>query len=188
MDHSKEAKRKKMKKEEEEEEEIDPFTVPLSGADRERVKKYLRPGDAQLETLVEVRVFPRLFFFFFFFFFCKKDLWNKRFGHALKRDARDRQMAAVRNADAEVLLPEESGFLEMDDAFRNSRDVSQPELKDHVDLRTANNSFSLGLDHFGPYTVSYTRNGKFCLLSGRKGHVAILDWKTKELVSETHVK
>lgn len=97
-------------------------------------------------------------------------------------------MAAVRAADAEVLLPEQAGYLELDDASRKTSDVSQVELKKYVDIRTSNNSFSLELPEFGPYYFDYTRNGKFLLLGGRRGHMALLDWKSKTLVSETHVK
>jgi hypothetical protein len=97
-------------------------------------------------------------------------------------------MAASRAADAELLLPESAGYLELDDPLRKTKDVTQFELKKHVDVRTAQNSFSLTLDHFGPYNCSYTRNGKFLLLSGEKGHVALMDWKKKKLVTETHVK
>ncbi len=97
-------------------------------------------------------------------------------------------MAASRAADAELLLPETAGYLELDDPKRKTKDVTQFELKKHVDVRTAYNSFSLALDHFGPYTCRYTRNGKFLLLGGEKGHVALLDWKKKKLVTETHVK
>ncbi len=118
----------------------------------------------------------------------KKDVANKKLQQRLKREARDRQMAATRAADAELLLPETAGYLELDDPTRKTRDVTQLELRRNVDLRTAHNSFSLALDNFGPYRCGYTRNGKHMLLAGEKGHVALMDWKRKKLVCETHVK
>lgn len=33
-----------------------------------------------------------------------------------------------------------------------------------------------------------TRNGKFVLLGGKKGHLSVIDWKQKELVCEFHTK
>ena len=113
---------------------------------------------------------------------------NKKLLAKLKSEARDRKMAVVRAADAELLLPETSGFLELDDKNRRTTSVSQHELKEHVDMRTANNAFTLGLEAFGPYKCSYSRNGRDLLLTGEKGHVATMDWKSKKLTKEMHVK
>ena len=40
----------------------------------------------------------------------------------------------------------------------------------------------------GPYHLDYTRNGKYLLLAGEKGHISIMDWKDKSLLSEFSVK
>lgn len=52
---------------------------------------------------------------------------------------------ARRAADAELLLPQEAGYLEVDDPVKTSSHVPQQELKKHVDVRTAENSFELSL-------------------------------------------
>jgi U3 small nucleolar RNA-associated protein 7 len=36
--------------------------------------------------------------------------------------------------------------------------------------------------------MDITRNGRYLLLGGKKGHIALLDWKEKELVTEFHTK
>lgn len=44
-----------------------------------------------------------------------------------------------------------------------------------VDLNTAKEIFDLNLPDLGPYAIDYTRNGRFLLLGGRRGHLALLD-------------
>eukprot|EP00731_Ephydatia_muelleri_P035810 Em0162g16a len=47
--------------------------------------------------------------------------------------------------------------------------------------------FDLKLDSFGPYSFNYSRNGRSLLLGGQKGHLAHMDWKSKQLGCEFHV-
>jgi U3 small nucleolar RNA-associated protein 7 len=43
----------------------------------------------------------------------------------------------------------------------------------------------LKLDSFGPYKyLDYTRNVKYMVIASRKGHIALIEWKKKELVCE----
>lgn len=46
--------------------------------------------------------------------------------------------------------------------------------------------FDLDLDS-GPYSLSYTSNGRHLALAGRRGHIAILDWVDKSLKAEFSV-
>jgi len=46
--------------------------------------------------------------------------------------------------------------------------------------------YDLSLD-YGSYSLDYTRNGNFLALAGRNGHVAILEWKKKNLKREFNV-
>lgn len=48
-------------------------------------------------------------------------------------------------------------------------------LQAAVDKNTAREMFDLSLPDLGPYAIDYTRNGRFLLLGGRKGHLALLD-------------
>lgn len=42
-------------------------------------------------------------------------------------------------------------------------------------MNTAREMFDLSLPDFGPYAIDYTKNGRFLLLGGRKGHLALMD-------------
>ena len=55
-------------------------------------------------------------------------------------------------------------------------------------VQNAHDIFNLRLPEFGPYSIDITKNGKHLLLAGRKGHLAMLDWKTKGLVCEFQAK
>jgi U3 small nucleolar RNA-associated protein 7 len=84
--------------------------------------------------------------------------------------------------EREVLLPEQEGFLQPDEGERTIK-LKQDDLKELLPIDNVNNIFDLDLDH-GPYAIDYTRNGKYLLMGGRKGHISMLDWKEKSLVCE----
>ncbi|XP_078044482.1 WD repeat-containing protein 46 [Augochlora pura] len=88
-------------------------------------------------------------------------------------------------ARAEILLTEDYGCLEAEPGELTAR-FRQSQIADNVDITSATKHFSLKLD-FGPYYIKYTRNGRHLVLGGRKGHVAALDWVTKQLACEMNV-
>jgi U3 small nucleolar RNA-associated protein 7 len=66
--------------------------------------------------------------------------------------------AANAAADAEILLPATPGFVSMGPV--KTFKLKQTELAKHVDLNTAKNIVDFHLPNFGPYKVSYSRNGR----------------------------
>nr|XP_042911590.1 WD repeat-containing protein 46 [Parasteatoda tepidariorum]XP_042911591.1 WD repeat-containing protein 46 [Parasteatoda tepidariorum] len=97
----------------------------------------------------------------------------------IRKSVRD----AARN---ELLLTEESGYLEPDDNEDTYR-ISQHEIAAEVDITSASKLFNLSLTEFGPYKINYSRDGRHLLLGGRRGHVAAMDWVTKRLHCEINV-
>ncbi|KAK9369887.1 WD40-repeat-containing domain protein [Lipomyces kononenkoae] len=94
---------------------------------------------------------------------------------------------AIRAAKStELLLQEDAGFLEAE-GMEKTYKYTQDELIKNVDVTTARKGFQLTLEHFGPYEIDYTRNGRQLLLGGRKGHVAAFDFREGTMDTELHV-
>ncbi|XP_065562229.1 WD repeat-containing protein 46-like isoform X2 [Artemia franciscana] len=86
-------------------------------------------------------------------------------------------------ARSELLLPEQSGFIEPENELEDTAEVTQTQIKDAVDITSAAKQFNLQLE-LGPYRVKFLRNGRHLLLGGRLGHIASLDFSTKHLQCE----
>lgn len=100
----------------------------------------------------------------------------------------DKYNYAVSTAAAtDYLLPESNGFMETETETEKTFKVKQNEIKASVDVSTANKALDLKLNEFGPYFVNYSRNGTHMLISGRKGHVASMDWRKGELRAELNL-
>ena len=85
--------------------------------------------------------------------------------------------ARASNTAAEILLPFSHGGIEVDpDGYEKTYRLKQTDMVNQsmVDLNTAKNFFDFQL-RFGPYRADYSRNGRYLLFGGSKGHVAIMD-------------
>ncbi|KAI8634130.1 WD40-repeat-containing domain protein [Xylariaceae sp. FL1651] len=95
--------------------------------------------------------------------------------------------ASLKAKDAEILLPETSGYLEPETELERTYKVKQDEIQDSVSITTAQKRFDLTLNELGPYVFDYSRNGRDLLLGGRKGHIASMDWRQGKLNCEFQV-
>ncbi|KAF1390317.1 hypothetical protein PFLUV_G00056810 [Perca fluviatilis] len=96
------------------------------------------------------------------------------------------EMAQKQAARLDLLLPEDAGFLEGDED-EDTCTISQEDIADVVDITSATKYFDLKLSQFGPYRVDYSKTGRQLLLGGRRGHVACIDWQSKQLMCEINV-
>lgn len=94
------------------------------------------------------------------------------------------QNAILKAKDAEILLENESGYLEAENGLERTYKVRQDEIADDATIETAQKRFDLKLTDLGPYQCEYTRNGRELLLAGRKGHVATMDFREGKLGCE----
>ncbi|KAG1674530.1 WD repeat-containing protein 46 [Nymphon striatum] len=109
---------------------------------------------------------------------------NKFHNRKLDYNIKITKKAVQQAADAELLLNEEAGYLDVDDGTTN--EVTQSEIVAAVDITSATKHFNLDLK-FGPYKMDYTKNGRCLVIGGKKGHVAAIDWITKKLLCEINV-
>lgn len=91
----------------------------------------------------------------------------------------------VEEAEAtDMLLQEETGFLEAEGPMEKTYKFRQDEIAEAVDYSTANKKIDLKLTELGPYNLDFSRNGRKMLIAGRKGHVASMDWRLGKLDCE----
>uniref|UniRef100_UPI00398E9302 WD repeat-containing protein 46 n=1 Tax=Pristiophorus japonicus TaxID=55135 RepID=UPI00398E9302 len=140
----------------------DPFPGPAP-IPQEVIKKFERGGNIKLGEIA-----------------------NKKLKNRMKTLEKNYKQAQRQAARFDLLLPEEAGFLEADEG-EDSCVIQQQDIADAVDITSSSKHFNLDLNQFGPYRINYTRNGRHLLLAGRRGHVAALDWHTKQLLCETNV-
>lgn len=80
------------------------------------------------------------------------------------------------------------GYLDTSRANKPTTTIKQTDIAKSVDITNASKHFELKLDKLGPYRCKYFKNGRNLLLGGRQGHVAAVDWLTKDLQTEFNVR
>ncbi len=66
--------------------------------------------------------------------------------------------------------------------------MAQAALVREAEEGAAQKAFDLALPALGPYALDFTRNGRFLLLGGRRGHLALLDWQRAKLLCEVQAR
>ena len=117
-----------------------------------------------------------------------KSIKDKKLRSKLKALEDKYKDASLKAKDAEILLENESGYLQPEGELERTYKVRQADLRKDVDVETAKKGFELKLEGLGPYVAEYTRNGRQLLLAGRKGHVATMDWRAGKLGCEIQLQ
>uniref|UniRef100_A0A8C2WPW5 WD repeat-containing protein 46 n=1 Tax=Cyclopterus lumpus TaxID=8103 RepID=A0A8C2WPW5_CYCLU len=122
--------------------------------------------------------------------FCSCLLQPRRQHYKLKdmiaRSEENSEMSQIQAARLDLLLPEDAGFLEGDEG-EDTCTISQEDIAESVDITSKTKYFDLKLSQFGPYRVDYSQTGRQVLLGGRRGHIACIDWQSKQLTCEINV-
>ncbi|XWS30924.1 hypothetical protein CRYUN_Cryun23aG0033000 [Craigia yunnanensis] len=131
----------------------------------EKVKKYLRGEAANLEGLQDKKLKGQLA--------VREELYGKSAKAAAKIE--------------KWLLPSEGGYLEAEGIEKTWR-IKQESIVREVDILSSRNQYDIVLPELGPYTLDFTLNGRYMAAAGRKGHLAIVDMKTLNLIKEIQVR
>ncbi|PSR85571.1 WD40-repeat-containing domain protein [Coniella lustricola] len=113
-----------------------------------------------------------------------RNVRDKKLRTNMKKLESKYQTAINKAKDAEILLENESGFLEAETALERTYRVRQDEITSEAAVESAQKRMDLKLGELGPYHCEYTRNGRELLLAGRKGHVATMDFREGKLGCE----
>ncbi|KAL3919139.1 MAG: hypothetical protein SGILL_003905 [Bacillariaceae sp.] len=115
---------------------------------------------------------------------------NKTVRSKLYTDKTKRYEAAVAAADAQVVLhTEDAGFLQTEHDMERTSRLSQVDLKrKYLDENTSRHIYDLALDQYGPYGCKFDRSGRYSILYGQRGHLALMDAHQLKLHHEFHVQ
>jgi U3 small nucleolar RNA-associated protein 7 len=114
---------------------------------------------------------------------------DKKLRGKLKRGEQLNRDAVERAAGVEYWLnTQQGGELVPENDLEKTWRLKQEDVKELVEVGAAAKRFDLTLKGLGPYTCNYSRDGRWLLLGGRKGHVAMVDWSRHKVTCETQVK
>eukprot|EP01132_Coremiostelium_polycephalum_P004094 gene4094-5122_t len=157
----------KVKKEEESSGDENPhFENTISKSERVKnsgVKKYLKGGGV-----------------------VTKGIKNPVLKSRVKKVNELKKQAAKAAYHSEILLQNESGFIVPDEGEK-TYEITQRQIVENVDIQSAAKVFDLNLQPNGPYTFDYTKEGRYLLLGGERGHFSVIDWSRGKKFTERHL-
>ncbi|KAG6901199.1 hypothetical protein C0995_015482 [Termitomyces sp. Mi166 len=112
---------------------------------------------------------------------------SKKLRTELNRHTAQASRAKALQEDAELLLTNEGGKIEVEGEMERTWRVEQDEIVQGAGQEAARGRREWKLDG-GPYRSRYTRNGRHLAIVGRTGHVATFDWMVGTLHSELQLQ
>ncbi|KAI5981534.1 BING4CT-domain-containing protein [Pisolithus albus] len=105
----------------------------------------------------------------------------------LNRQASNAARAKALLRDAELLLTNDAGTIQVENELERTWRIGQKEIAEDVSLEAAKGRQEWKLDG-GPYRSRYTRNGRHMAIVGKTGHVATFDWQTGTMHAELQLQ
>lgn len=105
----------------------------------------------------------------------------------LNRQASNAARTKALLRDAELLLTNDAGTIQVENEMERTWRVSQKEIVEDVGREAAKGRQEWKLDG-GPYRSRYTRNGRHLAIVGKTGHVATFDWQTGTMHAELQLQ
>ena len=112
---------------------------------------------------------------------------NKKLRTTLQRQSANTARSKGLLRDAELLLPNEAGQMEVEGDMDRTWRISQDEIVGSISVEAGRGRKEFALDG-GPYRARYTRSGRHMAVVGKKGHVATFDWQTGTMHSELQLQ
>ncbi|KAI0759405.1 BING4CT-domain-containing protein [Trametes elegans] len=112
---------------------------------------------------------------------------NKKLRTQLTRQSTHNARAKRLLHDAELLLTEEQGLMEVEGELEKTWRVGQDEIATAAGQQAAQGRQEWKMEG-GPYRTRYTRNGRHIAVVGKTGHVATFDWQTGTLHAELQLR
>ncbi|KAF8965484.1 WD40-repeat-containing domain protein [Flammula alnicola] len=116
-----------------------------------------------------------------------KHIANKKLRTQLHRQSAQGARAQALLEDAEMLLMDDAGGLEVEGEMDRTWRVGQSDIVQSAGQEAAKGRREYKLDG-GPYRSRYTRNGRHLAIAGRTGHVATFDWQTGTMHAELQLQ
>ncbi|KAI6121126.1 BING4CT-domain-containing protein [Pisolithus sp. B1] len=105
----------------------------------------------------------------------------------LNRQASSAARAKALLRDAELLLTNDAGTIQVENEMERTWRLGQKEITEDVSQEAARGRQEWKLDG-GPYRSRYTRNGRHLAIVGKTGHVATFDWQTGTIQAELQLQ
>ncbi|KIM42092.1 hypothetical protein M413DRAFT_444560 [Hebeloma cylindrosporum] len=116
-----------------------------------------------------------------------KHIANKKLRTHLNRQSARGARAQALVEDAEMLLMDDAGGMQVESEMDRTWRVGQTEIVQSTGQEAAKGRREYKLDS-GPYRSRYTRNGRHLAIVGRTGHVSTFDWQTGTVHAELQLQ
>lgn len=117
-----------------------------------------------------------------------KDIKNRNLRKRLSKYEKDIRQTLMSLTKAKILETDSVGFMLAENELEKTYKVKQVDILKQVDLASKKKSYTLNIDKYGPFQGIYSRSGTHLLITSRKGHCALLDWKKFKQVSQVQLR